>query len=202
MLPKRLAPRYASSARNTQTPLQTRTHVPTTSSSTSSRHLQHKHPPNLTLPPQLLFRPTHRISNPSPLRPNLLVEHPQPLGPIDPPIRQHHGVVLDDTLRMMCIRHIACEFVELGAADGAHGCGGGRSVCGAGGEGGMAGGRFEGAEAGGEGDVEEGPRGERVQRVVGCEEEGGEVGPAGWGIEGLSSLALASHSLLLTFSGQ
>ena len=51
----------------------------------------------------------------------------------------------------------------------------------------MTGGCFEGAEAGGEGDVEQGPGREGVERVVGCEEEGCEGGPAGGGVEGLKS---------------
>lgn len=50
---------------------------------------------------------------------------------------------------------------------------------------GVAGGRFEGGETGGEGDVEEGDGGEGEEVVVGGCEEGGEGGPAGWGVEGL-----------------
>lgn len=49
----------------------------------------------------------------------------------------------------------------------------------------VAGGGFECGEAGGEGDVEEGRGGEGEQGMVGVEEEGGEVGVAGGGEEGL-----------------
>jgi len=49
-------------------------------------------------------------------------------------------------------------------------------------------GRFQGGEAGREGDVEEGPAWERVEVVVGANEEGGEVVPAAGGVVALDIL--------------
>lgn len=142
-----------------------------------------KHPPHLAALPHLVSLPGNRIPYPPSFRANLLIEQPQPLHSIYASVGQHDRVILDDALRVVCIRHVAGQFVELGATDGTDGGGGrggvGRGRC----EGRVAGGCLERGQASGEGDVEERPGRERVEAVVGGEEERGQVGPAGGRVE-------------------
>lgn len=85
---------------------------------------------------------------------------------------------------MQGLRDVFGEGVELGAADGADGdsgaIDGGRGMGEAGVRlGGVAGGGFERGQARGESDVEEGPGRKGEERVMCCQEEVGEVVPAG-----------------------
>lgn len=142
-----------------------------------------KHPSHLAALPHLVCLPGNRIPYPPSFRANLLIEQPQPFDSIYASIGQHDRVILDDALRVVRIRHVAGQFVELGATDGTDGGGGrggvGRGRC----EGRVAGGCLERGQASGEGDVEERPGRERVEAVVGGEEERGQVGPAGGRVE-------------------
>jgi hypothetical protein len=148
-----------------------------------------EHSPHLAALPHLVCLPGNRIAYPPSFRADLLVEQPQPLHSIYASVGQHDRVVLDDTLRVVCIGHVAGQFVELGATDGTDGGGRGgigRGRC----EGRVAGGCLERGQAGGQGDVEERPGRERVEAVVSGEEEGGQVGPAGGRVERLRGLAI------------
>jgi hypothetical protein len=84
--------------------------------------LQHKDTPHLAVLPQLLRLTGHWISHEAFGRPDLFIEQPQSLASVDAPVGQHHRIVLHDALCVMCIRHIAGEFVKLGAANGTDCC--------------------------------------------------------------------------------